>query len=1599
MPAVEFRVHDRNSGAYLTSLPNASDRQCQDVDNDTGTGGVTLGLGDGDLGYMAEGNIVRCYVDGTAAYSWVVGPMDQSTVTAEEEAGEERRISGRGTLGLWADGIVYPEMGGSGVTFPPLHERRVVDVRRFDFAAVGYDDSSWPAAVVVPPPPALVPLNGTPSGWPLESQDWIWSRGRTGDDHPAGHSYFRHTFSVGAATQSSIYITADNGFELFLDGELLLSEMRTPLLWAFSRSIQVDLLPGTHLIAIKAVNHAVANIPQNPAGVAVVVVALDTSGDPTSVITTTGAGWKCADYPLEPPGMTVGRILTNLYNEARARGALSGLILGFSPTHDSAGVAWPNAPDVALPVGDDYLQVLRKLCELYCDVAMDPASLRLDAWVSRGSARAVSFTIGTNITALSHKGGEQARTSAILGRFGDHWIERNGSGRRQESFLEMGSATSSAQAQRMSDAALAERSLPIITTTTSWEPTAGTVPWVHFRVGDTVSVPNAGGAMVSGRVKSISLNETEDDYDFVAEIGSVESDLLNRLQRMARKAGHGALDGNFANATASAGFEAASDPTGGYLTSATPDLSLNSLTDVASVWDSAPVAGDFLSWNPDLGMAGMWEPASVVQDVGTTVVPEQEFGLSSDPGISPFPASEGHTHGSPLPRHPQTGYPYVDFGSGAVLLGQAPGEHSPAFLSTEDLGAAMRTYLTSPTGAQGWGRANLDLIGNADGTATARFFNDYADGQYGAQGSPSEPFSLGLEGDFTFEPTPVTPPVSDTGAFPNARLYFDGPTRKLKLSEDGGAYRDIGSGADVQFGTTVVGEQGFNLTTIVGVLDKAARADHSHGAPLPRHPQVGHPYVDFGTTHGLISMGRSSTEHGPATIGTELLTGASRTFITSPIPATGGGRATISVIGKDNGNAIVHFYNDLADGQYGDAGSPASPFGIELVGDFTWFPIANTPPLSGTGETPNAKMYFDGATRKLKLSEDGSAYRDIGGGASVASAVVPETSFSLAADTGTSALASRVDHTHGSPLPRHPQSGFPFVDFSGAGLVLGRLSTEFHPAHIGTQDLTFAERLFLTSPMRSSSSGVAVVSLFGYTDGTAVVALYNDLDTNNAIGDPDTGAPAKPFGVELTGDLTFKSIANTPPVAPGGQARMYYDSGKIKLSENGGAYRDLSIALANTIIGETTFNGAAPSGGVAGTASRSDHTHGTPAPGAAGSFLVTNTAGTGAMWAATTEIYFDDANNRIGIGATAPQERLSVRDGVAGLIATFFGPVGGNSSIAVGADKTGTRSLMIGYNNSGDYGWLNVDSDAVGTGLVIDNGGNIGIRTTTPDRPLTVQQASALGDWLSFRDSGGATQWHISETVAGDLDFVETGIATGRLHLKAGGFVGVGTTSPDRPLTVQRATSAPDWLGFKDAAGTTQWHISESFAGALDFVETGVASARLFLEAGGNVGVGTSDPVYKLDVAGVFRNTGDVYLRRASGSVTDYMWFGEGYTGSLGMKVFRDVGGGAANHQAAGFMAKNNQLELFGAAHSNGYGMACADFTGLSDGTALVTVFNAYKTNNTYGSGTSRAITVSVVNGDIETSTVGKGYLVRSPNGTRYRITVNDLGAVTAAVA
>lgn len=166
----------------------------------------------------------------------------------------------------------------------------------------------------------------------------------------------------------------------------------------------------------------------------------------------------------------------------------------------------------------------------------------------------------------------------------------------------------------------------------------------------------------------------------------------------------------------------------------------------------------------------------------------------------------------------------------------------------------------------------------------------------------------------------------------------------------------------------------------------------------------------------------------------------------------------------------------------------------------------------------------------------------------------------------------------------------------------------------------------------------------------------------------------------------------------------------------------------------------------------------------------------------------------------------------------------------------------------------------------------IGAKANPADKtlsPLTIAGAGTDEELIQFRNPAGTETWHVCENLAGANpginigEFVAGKPVDGRLFIQStisGSSVpsprniGVGTLTPRNPLGIRSQGASQELLSFEDPSGTTKWHLNQNvklgsaFTPGLNFAETGVADARLFLQPGGNVGIGTSSPQQNLSV-------------------------------------------------------------------------------------------------------------------------------------------------------
>lgn len=381
-PRITAALYTR-AGALVADLPDSYNRAWQDRHDDPGTGSLSLQYDDPAAALADYGQVLRFSVDGTACYACLVERV--RTVLAGADTAESAvELSGRGLLAMWEEAVVEP-VGGASADI-------LTDTVAYNFAHPDYDYSSWPPAVETP----FAGMNYPPD-WPDPLAHRIWDRDSRVIGVPAGDCYFRDEFTLGADATVEFWAQADDDFEFWLDGAVLLSGSLTEGVTQPANT-RVNLASGVHHVGMW-----VRNLNALLGSAIATAFTVDSDGTPTGNVTRTDSSWRILAYPPVVPGFTVGRIVRLQHAAAQARGALADVSLAFDDFSDSSGQPWPVTADVSVQVGDDLLTVLLQLAESYADFHMGVQPV-LYAYVSRGSTRAVAFSVGTNLSELVHDG-------------------------------------------------------------------------------------------------------------------------------------------------------------------------------------------------------------------------------------------------------------------------------------------------------------------------------------------------------------------------------------------------------------------------------------------------------------------------------------------------------------------------------------------------------------------------------------------------------------------------------------------------------------------------------------------------------------------------------------------------------------------------------------------------------------------------------------------------------------------------------------------------------------------------------------------------------------------------------------------------------------------------------------------------------------------------------------------------------------------------------------------------------------------------------------------------------------------------------------------
>ncbi len=276
-------------------------------------------------------------------------------------------------------------------------------------------------------------------------------------------------------------------------------------------------------------------------------------------------------------------------------------------------------------------------------------------------------------------------------------------------------------------------------------------------------------------------------------------------------------------------------------------------------------------------------------------------------------------------------------------------------------------------------------------------------------------------------------------------------------------------------------------------------------------------------------------------------------------------------------------------------------------------------------------------------------------------------------------------------------------------------------------------------------------------------------------------------------------------------------------------------------------------------------------------------ANTGAQtW--TEYMRVDTNTGNVGIGTTGPSYPLDVSKSVSSSYAAHIG----NTNTTAG---TSYGLFINGGTNNSDYA-LNINNAANSVGLfTVTGAGNVGLGTAAPGAKLALQSTAAAVTSLLLANNNNGTgdynqiKFQYSQTDptygvgirqiiktsnihGGNLAFLTdntSGVLTERMRIDESGNVGIGTASPDLPLTLHYPYTKTDTTR-RSVAGFVSNESANGFGLIMSSIGAATDANRTFSlqtqtqgltnggnlvlqDNGGNVGIGTTAPASILHLA------------------------------------------------------------------------------------------------------------------------------------------------------
>lgn len=479
----------------------------------SGSGTLTIRNDHPDYDDFTARRLVRCNLDGSAAFTWM---LQRKTVTRLSQDGPGGKVTvwtGAGALSVLGMGEYHSAVVvGDGDT----------GFKTFGWITEDYDDSAWSE-------PTSRGLASTllveDVDWPDDTAEWI------GSADGGSASYLRRFLETSARTQKAgdvrIFATGKGDWRLWVDGQEKMSGDADDV-----GSVDFTLDANDHQLALK--------VDSGPG--LLTIVRVNDDGSLGGVIYRSftqgvfGTGdpdpWKGKEGGSTPTNITATYVASRLLSAAQTRSSLTGVTENFTDTTDTDGVTLTVGLEIVRyrdgqQVGD-VIQQLRH--QFSVDVQMSP-SLELQIYESLGSDLSASVQLTdadpAAAAAVLDTQSQKANASRIETTGGFGWDPSasgipTGESQRLETAATYGTALSVSEVTNAAQELVDDLKGVVRQTVRSAAASgSGERAYTDFSVGDQIAVREAdGGSYVASKVEAITvenLDGGEQDFDIDLE--------------------------------------------------------------------------------------------------------------------------------------------------------------------------------------------------------------------------------------------------------------------------------------------------------------------------------------------------------------------------------------------------------------------------------------------------------------------------------------------------------------------------------------------------------------------------------------------------------------------------------------------------------------------------------------------------------------------------------------------------------------------------------------------------------------------------------------------------------------------------------------------------------------------------------------------------------------------------------------------------------------------------------------------------------------------------------------------------------------------------